>query len=257
MTETSAKSLLATLLADRGAGVMPAPGAQAGHTFSRLAARCGAAAAAWLCVALFAVAVGAAPARAQRSDMEESYFAGKLMLGVGGEAELDTAIGDFEDDLELSWGAGFMYMARLHRHFALGGLFAFQSWQGDAREDADLDRNLLFDLAVVPQGVLPVSDDLELYVALGLGLSLDMIGDDEIVVGGVSVAEVDSAFGLAVLPVLGLRFAVSRDVGLIAELGYSLHSYEHEASGGVGGFGASTEFDLSLGQVALNFGVSF
>lgn len=210
--------------------------------------------------ALVATCAGlwAAPADAQENSLERSYFAAKVMLGLGGEVEFDTGVASVDDDLELSWGAGLQYMARLHRHFALGGLLGFQSWQSDARDDADLDRNLLFDLAVVPQGVLPVGRDLELYAAFGIGLSLDSIGDDEIAVGGAAVsAEIDTAVGLALLPVLGIRFAVSRDVGLLAELGYSLHSYEHEAEGAVGGLGGSADFDLELGQFALNFGVTF
>jgi hypothetical protein len=204
-------------------------------------------------------ALGAAPARAQDRPLERSYFAAKLMLGIGGEVETEAVGASFDDDLELSWGAGLQYMVRLHRHFALGGLLGFQSWQSEGRDNADLDRNLLFDLALVPQGVLPVGDDVELYVAFGIGLSLDAIGDDEINVGGNLVrAEIDTALGLALLPVLGVRFAVSRDVGLLAELGYALHSYEHEAQASVVGVGgASTDFEISLGQLALNLGVTF
>jgi hypothetical protein len=204
-------------------------------------------------------ALGATSANAQESSLERSYFAAKLQLGVAGELEIETAAGSGEDDLELSFGAAGQYMARLHKHFALGGLLGLMSWQSDGREDADLDRNLLFDLAIVPQGIFPVGDDLELYLALGIGLSLDIIGDDQLNVGGALVsAEIDSALGLAVLPVLGVRFAVSRDVGLLAELGYALHSYEHEVDASVGAaVGASADFDVELGELALNFGVTF
>jgi hypothetical protein len=204
-------------------------------------------------------ALGAAPVSAQESSLERSYFAAKLQLGIAGEVEIETAAGSGEDDLELSWGAAVQYMARLHKHFALGGLLGFESWQSEGRDDADLDRNLLFDLAVVPQGVFPVGEDLELYLALGIGLSLDTIGDDQINIGGTLVsAEIDSALGLAVLPVLGVRFAVSRDIGLLAELGYSLHSYEHEIDATVIAVGGgSTDFDVELGELALNFGVTF
>ena len=215
----------------------------------------------WSVVSLVGVACGlcSAPARAQESSLERSYFAAKLQLGFGGEVEIETAAGTVESDLELGWGAAVQYMARLHKHFALGGLLGFESWQSEARDDANLDRNLLFDLAIVPQGVFPVGRDVELYVAFGIGLSLDTIGDDSINVGGSLVsAEIDTAVGLALLPVLGVRFAVSDDVGLLAELGYSLHSYEHEAEASVIAVGgASTEFDLSLGEVALNLGVTF
>jgi hypothetical protein len=204
-------------------------------------------------------ALGTAPASAQENSLERSYFAAKLQLGVAGEVEVEIAAGSGEDDLELTWGAAVQYMARLHKHFALGGLLGFASWQSDGRDDANLDRNLLFDLAIVPQGVLPVGSDFELYLALGIGLSLDTIGDDQIAIGGTLVsAEIDSALGLAVLPVLGVRYALSRDIGLLAEIGYSLHSYEHEAEGTVIAVGgASIDFDVELSELALNFGVTF
>jgi hypothetical protein len=199
-----------------------------------------------------------APALAQEREIQKSYMAAKLMLGIGGELETETPAASVEDDLELSWGAGLQYMGRLHPHFALGVLLGFQSWQSDTRGDLDLDRNVLVDFAVVPAGMFAVSRDVELYLALGLGLSIDFIGDDELNVGGTLVtAEIDAAIGFALLPVIGARFALSRDVGLLAELGYALHSYEHEAEGTVAGFTGSTDFDLSLGQLALNLGVFF
>jgi len=199
-----------------------------------------------------------APARAQERDIQKSYMAAKLMLGLGGELETELLAGSSEDDLELSWGAGLQYMARLHPHFALGALLGFQSWQSDVRDDFDLDRNVLVDFAVVPAGMFAVGGEVELYVALGLGLSMDFIGADEVNVGGALVgAEIDEAIGFALLPVLGARFALSRDVGLLAEIGYALHSYEHEAEVTVAGFTGATDLELSLGQLALNLGVFF
>ena len=199
-----------------------------------------------------------APALAQEREIQKPYMAAKLMLGLGGEVETETPAGTAEDDLELSWGAGLQYMARLHSHFALGALLGFQSWQSDVRDDLDLDRNVLVDFAVVPAGMFAVSGEVELYVALGLGLSMDFVGDDEVNEGGALVgADIDEAIGFALLPVIGARFAVSRDVGLLAELGYALHSYEHEAEGTVAGVTATTDFHLSLGQLALNLGVFF
>jgi hypothetical protein len=212
----------------------------------------------WLVALAAASLLDSAPALAQERAIQQPYMAAKLMLGLGGEVEMEAPLGSFEDDLELSWGAGLQYMARLHRHFALGGLLGFQSWQSDGRDDANLDRNVLVDFAVVPAAMLALSGEVELYLALGLGLSMDFIGDNAVSFGGGLVnAEIDEAIGFALLPVLGVRFALSRDVGLLAELGYSLHSYEHEAEGTVGGVTGTTDFDLDLGQLALNFGVFF
>lgn len=209
----------------------------------------------WVNALLFGgLLLQASAASAQRRDrLDVPYFAAKLMLGVGGEAEFEAV----EGDLELSWGGGFAYMHPLHRYFALGGQLSFQSWQTEAGDNADLDRNVYVDLALVPQGKLPLSRDVELQLSLPLGPMLNFIGEDEVGVAGLGMGEVDTALGFAIGVMAGVRFALSDDVGLLAEFGYVVHGFEHEVTGSSPIGSVSADFEVDLSQFALNFGLTF
>lgn len=199
-----------------------------------------------------AVQLQAADAHAQRDPFGDPHFAVKLMLGLGGEAEVAA----LESDLLATWGAGLQYMHPLHRNFALGGAFSVQSWQTEAGDDADLDRNVLADLVLVPAAKLPLNGDVELYLAVPLGVSVDFLGEDQ--VGGASLgAEIDAAPGFTLGLLFGARFALSSSAGLLAEVGYTVHAYEHEGTAFAGALAASGNFDVDLGQFALNVGVFF
>lgn len=216
----------------------------------------------WLCA--FGCVVAAGAARAE--PMDDGYFAPKLVLGVGGEVEVETTIvgftGSGDDDLELSYGGGFQYVKPLHRYFALGGLLALRSWSSDAYSDADLDRNLLLDIDVVPMGRLPLGDGgIELYLAVPIGLALDFWGEDGISVGAggnaVVTTDVNTGIGFALAVLVGARFQVAGGFGLFAELGYQLHSFSHEAQATSPLGTVDQDFDFALGQLALNAGVFF
>ena len=53
---------------------------------------------------------GVAEAQRDRGPLDAPYFAAKLLLGLGGEVELEGA----DDDLLMSYGAGLEYMHPLH-----------------------------------------------------------------------------------------------------------------------------------------------
>jgi hypothetical protein len=203
----------------------------------------------WTLAAFACLAWAPDAAQAQRNrDKGDSYVALKLMLGLGGEAD----VGPLESDLKLTWGGGIAYMHPLHRYFALGGQFAVQSWQTEAGDDLNFDRNLYTDLALVPQGKLPL-DGFELYVSVPLGLSVSFPGEDRFSFGSVMVSQVDPALGFTIGVLFGARVVLDGGVGLLAEFGYTAHSYEHEVTI----LGVSTDWDYDLGQFALHFGVSF
>jgi hypothetical protein len=207
---------------------------------------------------LFASLLYAAPALAQEAQsQDESYFALELVLGVGGEAELEVEIpglgdGTVDADLEASFGGALSWMSPLHRYFVLGAQLGLMSW---TVEDAD-DRNLLTDLVLVPQGRLPVSDDLELTLSVPVGLVVDFWGGDEFSAAGV-MADVSPGFGFEIGFLLGVRYAVSSSVGLLARLGYVMHSFTHEAEVETPVGSASEDFGISLGQPRVQLGVSF
>jgi hypothetical protein len=193
-----------------------------------------------------------AVASAQADTVDDGYFAAKLMLGVAGEAdvEVDGVPGSIESDLELTYGAGVQYMHPLHEHFSLGGQVALRSWQTEAGDAANADRNLLLDVSLVPAGRVAIDHDAELYLAVPVGLALDFWGDDEFAGGA---GEVSTGIGLSVAFMLGARFALSTGFGLLGELGYELHSFTHEVEVA----GVSGDADVSMGQLAINLGVFF
>jgi opacity protein-like surface antigen len=224
-----------------------------------------------LSAVLAVLAIGSISAHAaaqnepQTQSRDENYFAAKLMLGIGGEIEAGIGNTSASSDAELTFGGGFAYMVPLHRYFVLGGQLSVQSWQSEAGDDANADRNLMGDLTVVPQGRLALTHDVEIYLAIPLGLSLDFLSQNQVSagvagLGGASV-DVDPALGFTISFMAGARFWLADSFGLLAELGYSLHSFSHNVTvqAGVLGFGGggSTDLDVDIGQFALNAGLFF
>jgi hypothetical protein len=205
------------------------------------------------------VPAGVAEAQQARAQ-DEGYVAIELLLGLGGEAGVETTVAgvtvDAEGDLELSFGGALSYMHPLHRYFVLGVQLGVLSWEAEVSSD----RNLLIDLAIVPQGRVPLSDEVELTLSVPVGPVVDFWGGDELSVqapgGGVS-ADIPPGFGFEIGFLLGVRYAVSTDVGVLARVGYVLQSFSHAVEVQAFGMTASQDFDISLGQPRLHVGVSF
>lgn len=205
----------------------------------------------------------AAQDKSPTQSRDENYFAAKLMLGLGGDVDVGVGNVSGSGDAEVSFGAGFGYMVPLHRYFVLGGQIALQSWKAENNGNTNNDRNLMGDLTLVPQGRLPLTRDVELYLAVPIGLSVDFLNQIGANVAGAAGASVDAdpAVGFTISFLAGARFALADSFGLLAELGYSLHSFSHNVSvsanvGGVGG-SVNTDVDVDIGQFALNVGVFF
>jgi hypothetical protein len=223
--------------------------------------------------ALVACALHTRPAAAEnKTALEDPYLALKLMLGVAGSASssggsvniggatVSSSGTSISNDLNPTFGVEAQYMVPLHRYFALGGLFAVQSWKAKGTYAND-SRNLLLDLSVVPQGKLPLTDTIELYLSVPIGLTLDFWNQasGSVTVAGVNAStSADTAVGYNLSLLFGARFGLSRSVGLLAEVGYTRHAFSHTVTGnalGLGGGGVSA--DLTLEQLALNLGVFF
>jgi hypothetical protein len=184
------------------------------------------------------------------------HFAAKLMLGFGGEAEVEVDdIAGFEfggqTDMEMTYGLGLAYMHPLHEYFALGGQLALLSWTTDGLEDIDADRSSMIDVSLVPQAKYAVMDNLELYASLPLGLTFGFFGEDEIPPS----LEVGGGFGFNAALMLGARVALSDGFGLLGELGYAYHAVTYPVEEQLSG--ADADLDISMGQLALNLGVWF
>lgn len=211
---------------------------------------------------LFASAFSCLIASAQvaRADsLDEGYFGAKLMLGIGGKAKLETTVagvtGSGDTDLDPSYGGALEYMYPLHQYFVLGGMASLASWQTGTGNDNNADRNLLLDIDVVPQLRYPVTDSIELSLGVPLGLTLDFWGGNGASVGNVASADVNTGVGFNIGALAGIRVVLVDGFGILAELGYQLHSFTHEAQATVLGNTASQDLDLSLGQFVVNLGV--
>jgi len=220
--------------------------------------------------ALVCLLVSTTAAAQQTESRDDPYGLVKLLLGVagsvsssGGSANVGgvtaTSTGtSASDDLRLTFGGGAQYMHPLHRYFVLGGLFSVQSWQSRGQHNAGNGRSLMLDLDVVPQGRLPITNDIELYIGLPIGLTVDFLNGPTAMAAGVNVSGKDTAVGFNFSAVFGARFALSKSVGLLAEVGYVLHSFSHDikvTAPIVGTVTASAH--LPLEQLALNAGVFF
>jgi hypothetical protein len=232
---------------------------------------------AYILALLFAAsALGPSAAHAQRGPLDDPYIAAKLTLGFGGTAtstrDAFNATISTDRSLQAAFGLAGQYVYPLHDYFAVGGLFGFHSWRSTS--DGDGGRNLVFDLAVLPQGKYElIKNVLELNVSVPIGLALDMLNEVDArsslflpalgnVLGG--SFEGNTALGLVVGFLVGARYELVEDVGLLAEFGYIYRTVGHElkatASNGSGSVIASTEpvdVSVSWGQFALNLGAYF
>jgi hypothetical protein len=233
-----------------------------------------------LLAALAVTITGPSQAHAQRaSALDEPYIAAKLTLGFGGSATtsytgpLGTTT-ERDRNLQVAVGVAGQYVYPLHEYFSVGGLFGIQTWRSTA--DGDGGRNIVFDLAVFPQGKYElIANKLELNVSLPIGLAMDLLNEVDArstlfsnatgaAVGG--TFEGNTALGLVVGFLVGARYQLLDDVGLLVELGYLYRTVGHtltpsvSASNGSGGIiatGDSFDVGVSWGQFALNLGAYF
>jgi len=208
-------------------------------------------------ITAIAICVSSSALAQDLKNEDDGHFAAKLMLGFGGEAEVEVDdIAGFEfdaggqTDMEMTYGVGLSYMHPLHEYFALGGQLALLSWTTDGLEDTDADRSSMIDLSLVPQLKYAVMDNLELYASLPLGLTFGFFGEDEIL-----TLDVGGGFGFNAALMLGARVALSDGFGLLGELGYAYHAVTYPVEEQLSG--ADADLDISMGQLALNLGVWF
>lgn len=193
-----------------------------------------------------------ARSKRQSNGSMDTMFGLKLMVGLGGEVEIDdVGIASIEDDLEPTFGGGFEVDFPLHRYFLLGGMVSFHSWIWDEASDADLDRSILLDFSVVPKLRYPFKKSVfAITLGVPVGLCVDLLDDDIL-----PAAEVDTGIGFNLSVLIGLQAYLSSSFGLMAELGYTFHSFSHEVE-----FMAEQpviEADAEMGQFALNIGFYF
>lgn len=201
----------------------------------------------------------------EREWLDANHLDIKLQLGFGGalDATVDTGLAEVTGsaDLDVSVGLAAQYLVPVHRYFAIGGLAGFLTWQSEAGSS----RNVAFDLAALPEGKFAVLRDLELYVAMPIGLSIDVLNEVErgntvLFPGGSVAANISggAAPGFVIGGLFGVRYQIARKFGLLGELGFMYRTFGHTISGDVNGRSQDL-FDVSVSftQFVMNFGVYF
>jgi hypothetical protein len=225
----------------------------------------------WSTASLFALlAVGSAAHAQNDQALEGSYVALKVTLGIGGTVENTAAFDNLpavgplylsrEDDLELTYGLAGQYMVPLHRYFALGGQLGFLTWRSQPLDsNADIARNVAFDLAVVPQGRVQVATGFELYLAIPIGVTLNLLNQADRTDATRSLRfEGNAGIGFTIAAMLGARLGITPGFGAFAEIGYAYRTIGHNVTVYFGDSEiGNVDLDVSLGQFAVNLGVFF
>jgi hypothetical protein len=202
-------------------------------------------------IALGSVAVAAFPHDALAQDLEnetDGYIAGKLAVAFGGAVQVEVqGMDGGGDDMEASYGINIPYTYALHDWFALGTQLALQSWTTSDLESLDIDRSVLVDIALVPQGKTAVSKGLELYVSMPVGVTFDFFSEARFAGG-----EVSGGLGFNLGLFLGMRVALAERWGLLGELGYSYHQFSHSLKYPM--LDQDIDLDIGFGQFGVNLG---
>jgi hypothetical protein len=167
----------------------------------------------------------------------------KAMLELGGKVSVNAT----STDLDPTLGAGLDYEHPLHPFFVLGGHLGVASWITTNANTLGAGHNTMVDLSVVPKLRFAANEDVELYVSLPLGATLDSAANDAF--GGT----LDTALGWNFAALFGGQIGFTDSVGLMGEMGYALHSFTHSITLplAVG----TVDFDMSLAQFVVTLGL--
>jgi hypothetical protein len=162
-------------------------------------------------------------------------FAGSLGASTPSYVDQSQPVAAFEatGPLGSAFGAAVQYTFAPHRYFGLGGQLGVQSWRSDVAASGGQGRSVMVDLAVVPQGRVPLGRRFELYLAVPLGLSLSVLSEAESWIAQHPsprlgpVEDIDPRYGWTIAALLGARIAISRSFGALLEVGYIRHQVTH------------------------------
>ena len=209
-----------------------------------------------VCAVLCMVLTSAAQAqrRARRPRARPPVLGLKLLTGLSGEVEFDGTGPGFPDplefgdrarwDLDPSYGLAVELQFPQGRHLSLGGQLSLLRWNADRASDVGWNRNAIIALSFVPRVRVAANRRVDLYAALPLGIGRDQMDESWNV-------RLEDAFGLHIGVLVGIQYAAERSVFLLAELGYSLHSFSQDHQIWPG------DVQVGIGQVVLDVGVAF
>jgi hypothetical protein len=218
--------------------------------------------------------------------LPEQYLSVKLGLGLGGsihvgsdgqtlrptEDEADViaiAPVDRKSDLKSAAFAGEVnYIFSLHRNLGIGGLWGIHTWRSNAAELMGEGTSFGVEVGAVIQPRLPLTNSFELYVALPISLTLDILneykawGEIPHVMEG-TAEHVDPAFGYGLGALLGARYAITGHFGVLLEFGYQRFAFTHDVDFHVHedraaeGSGTTIGLNVVTQQFRANAGVFF
>lgn len=144
----------------------------------------------------------------------------KGAFGFAGDTDLEfSQLGDFNLDLKPTAGFAVYATWEVLRYLDVGGMFACGFWKDDTN-DASNDRNTIIDIDLLIKGKIPFLDDaLHLYLALPVGLSINVPASDLDKV----YERVDTGVGVNLSVLAGVSWVFWKGLGAFVELGYMFH----------------------------------
>lgn len=171
----------------------------------------------------------------------------RLMLGVGGEAEIRAGNMRAEPtDNSTTYGFSLGIDVPVHPNVSFGGFLQFSEWNLEVFDDANVDGSTLWELAVFPKLRYPIKSGrgrFELYAGPVLGVSHNSLNEEvnERVIFAAGVE--GSTLGLLVGVFGGASYFISPSIGVGLEFGYQHRSYS---------FGGASVLEIGFGQLGLN-----
>jgi len=217
--------------------------------------------AAWLCVV-------PAVARAQYRDLgppiSSPRVAGKLALGLLGTVDVedeDPSTANIEDDLLVSYGFEAELSFPVHTFVTIGVLGRMLWMNLEEWDDNNIDRSMTLDLDAVLRVRYPVTSGtiaIEPYLGIPVGLSFSFLNDDVAQAWPAwANVETSSNIGWNIGIIGGAIFWVARQVGILAEIGWSHHFLSNEFSWRISTIASGqSDVDSYLDEVALDLGVA-
>jgi hypothetical protein len=226
--------------------------------------------------------------------LPDQYLAVKLGIGIAGSVsassdaqtlrptdERDTIVLtalDGSSDLKSgAIAAEVDYIFSAHEYFGVGGLLGFHTWRSTAAEGTGEGTSLGFQVGFILQPRVPLSRNFELYVSLPISLTLSLLNEykawaevthprlDAGANGALQgVAEdADPTYGYGIGALIGARYAISGQFGLLLEFGYQRFGFTHDVAFRVSdaldnmGSGTNIALHTATSQFRLNAGVFF
>jgi hypothetical protein len=241
------------------------------------------------CLTVVVIAIGLLLSRRGAAQTEqqlpEQYLAVKLGIGIAGSASVSSdgqtlrptdegqpivlAAVDSSSDLNSgAIAAEVDYIFSAHPYFGVGGLLGFHTWRSKAAEMTGEGTSFGLEVGLVLQPRLPLSKTFELYVSLPISLTLSVLNEYKAWAENThpmqGVAEdADPTYGYGLGALLGARYAISGQFGLLLEFGYQRFAFTHDVGFRVRedlddmGSGTNIPLHVATSQFRLNAGVFF